>query len=369
MSGGVLVTCDLICLGAASPGAFQAYVRWLEGRAGRKVVSYAHRGGGERWGAYEERAGFSDGAVEAGTTRTRAWKRTWGKHLLRPSCHSCAYHSVERPGDLTIGDYWGLEDAHPGASDDLGVSCLLVNSSRGMRVVRSISGKIALLPSSVDKCANGRQPMLRRSPELPGQRALFWERLCEGGFHDACVAVGALGAGRAAKDSARAVLAKARRTSPAPPEGLGKGEWAEADLGEGALGYPVVFAARHRSDEVRRRSSSGGMFHALAEYAVERGGVVYGCAFDEGLRARHVRCETMGECERCMGSKYSQSDMGDAIRRVREDLGDGRLVLFTGTPCQVDAVRHACGPSEGRRPRTERAGGGRAAGGDGGLAL
>ncbi len=112
--------------------------------------------------------------------------------------------------------------------------------------------------------------------------------------------------------------------------------------------YPVVFAARNLDDGVRRRSSSGGMYHALASNVIgDLSGVVYGCAFDEELRASHIRCETMADVERCMGSKYSQSDMGNSIRQVREDLEDGHAVLFTGTPCQVAAVRAACADVEG----------------------
>lgn len=107
--------------------------------------------------------------------------------------------------------------------------------------------------------------------------------------------------------------------------------------------YPVFFAAKNRDNGVRRRSSSGGIFQALASYVIrELGGVVYGCAFDDHLKAVHIRCETIAEAERCMGSKYSQSDMGDVIQRVRVDLETGRTVLFTGTPCQVAAVRAAC---------------------------
>lgn len=110
----------------------------------------------------------------------------------------------------------------------------------------------------------------------------------------------------------------------------------------GSEGFPLVFAAKHRSDEVRTRSSSGGMFYALADYMIGKGGIVYGCAFDDDIKPRHIRCETMEECERCMGSKYSQSDMGLTIAKVNADLCSGRPVLFTGTPCQVDAVRRAC---------------------------
>ena len=107
----------------------------------------------------------------------------------------------------------------------------------------------------------------------------------------------------------------------------------------GPTDEPLVFAAKHRSDEVRMRSSSGGAFWALAEHVIGRGGVVYGCAFDAEFVARHVRCETLAECEACQGSKYSQSDMGRCFTAVRDDLRAGRLVLFTGTPCQVHGLR------------------------------
>lgn len=114
--------------------------------------------------------------------------------------------------------------------------------------------------------------------------------------------------------------------------------------GEGwYMDYPVIFAARNKDINVRRMSSSGGVFHALASYVINSlGGIVYGCAFDDELRAVHIRCRSLAEVERCMGSKYSQSNMGDSIRKIQADLELGYTVLFTGTPCQVAAVRAAC---------------------------
>lgn len=109
------------------------------------------------------------------------------------------------------------------------------------------------------------------------------------------------------------------------------------------LPLPLVFAAKNHSDSVRFNSSSGGAFQAFASYVISHGGIVYGCAFDENLRATHIRCETLEEVERCMGSKYSQSAMKNIIPRITEDIENGRFVMFTGTPCQVDAVRKTCG--------------------------
>lgn len=106
--------------------------------------------------------------------------------------------------------------------------------------------------------------------------------------------------------------------------------------------YPVVYAAK-ASRSVRQQSSSGGAFTSLYEAALKQGGVVYGSAFDDSLRAVHIRCTTAEECERCRGSKYSQSDMGDCFSEALNDLHEGRLVLFTGTPCQIAGIKKLTG--------------------------
>lgn len=107
-----------------------------------------------------------------------------------------------------------------------------------------------------------------------------------------------------------------------------------------ANSYPIVFAVKHRSNQVRSKSSSGGMFYALAEYIINNlRGVVYGCAFDETFRPIHVRCTTLEQSKLCMGSKYEQSDIREALLLMENDLQKCRYVLFTGTPCQVAAVK------------------------------
>lgn len=85
-------------------------------------------------------------------------------------------------------------------------------------------------------------------------------------------------------------------------------------------------------------SSSGGVFSILARRMLDLGGVVYGHAFDDGLHVGCVRAENLDELSAMRGSKYVQSDMGDAIASVGRDLGAGREVLFSGTPCQIDGL-------------------------------
>jgi len=100
---------------------------------------------------------------------------------------------------------------------------------------------------------------------------------------------------------------------------------------------PAVFAAWNRDDNIRRDSTSGGVFTAIAEYVLESGGVVFGAALDGKQRLRHAACFRKADLWRMRGAKYVQSDLGVTFREVKVAL-KSRMVLFTGTPCQVDGL-------------------------------
>src|SRR5699024_5072829 len=105
-----------------------------------------------------------------------------------------------------------------------------------------------------------------------------------------------------------------------------------AERPKGAL--PAVFAAWNQNDEVRRDSTSGGVFTLLAEYVLESGGVVYGAAFDDRMHLRHVACFLKEELSRLRGAKYDQSDPNGIYREIKRSL-ELPPVLFSGTPSQV----------------------------------
>ena len=100
---------------------------------------------------------------------------------------------------------------------------------------------------------------------------------------------------------------------------------------------PAVFAAWHKNDAIRKDSTSGGAFTALAEYVLESGGVVYGAAMDGRQHLRHVACFRKEDLWRLRGAKYVQSDLGNVFQEVKTAL-ESRFVLFSGTPCQVDGL-------------------------------
>ena len=99
------------------------------------------------------------------------------------------------------------------------------------------------------------------------------------------------------------------------------------------------FAAVNKDTVALKKSSSGGVFWALAEITLEKGGTVCGCVYNENLEPIHICADKEDECVRMRGSKYVQSDIGFVYREIKEKLKSGKQVLFTGTPCQVAALQ------------------------------
>lgn len=107
---------------------------------------------------------------------------------------------------------------------------------------------------------------------------------------------------------------------------------------EGAISAYMV---KNKSDEVRYKSSSGGVFTSLYEAVIRDGGTVYGARYEKEnlFRVRHDRATTISECEQFRKSKYVQSDMSGIYKNIKKDLSNGQRVLFSGTPCQVAGLK------------------------------
>lgn len=98
-------------------------------------------------------------------------------------------------------------------------------------------------------------------------------------------------------------------------------------------------AVQYQNDKALLDSSSGGVFSALADHVLDNNGYVAGCIFDDSLAAVHILTNQREGVEKMRGSKYVQSDLNDVYLQIQDRLQQGALVLFTGTPCQVDGLR------------------------------
>lgn len=109
------------------------------------------------------------------------------------------------------------------------------------------------------------------------------------------------------------------------------------------VNFPLVYAAWIKDLSVRQKSSSGGIFGALATQVIENGGHVFGAGFDSNLKLNHYDVENKADLESLMGSKYFQSNTNDSFRKVRALLQQNIFVMFCGTPCQIAGLRNYIG--------------------------
>ena len=100
-----------------------------------------------------------------------------------------------------------------------------------------------------------------------------------------------------------------------------------------------TFVGYYKNEEIRKKSSSGGIFSAVSEWLLEQNGVVFGAAFDENFEVCHIAAENEEELSKLRGSKYVQSRLGDAYPKVQQCLENNRKVLFTGTGCQIAGLK------------------------------
>ena len=165
-----LLCVDLVCNGVPSPGVFHDYLRVLE-----------RKGTVERFNFRDKKDGWHNSVVsylQGGkkiheTMAENLFTWLYFRHLItRPACAVCPYADLNRPGDITIGDFWGIEKVNPGFDDARGVSLCLLNSAKGQAFFDAVADRCDywICHSANDVL----QPRLISPPApAPGRRRFF----------------------------------------------------------------------------------------------------------------------------------------------------------------------------------------------------
>lgn len=101
-----------------------------------------------------------------------------------------------------------------------------------------------------------------------------------------------------------------------------------------------IYAVQHKNRNILCSSSSGGVFRLIADYVIDKGGYVVGCKFDEKNKAVLELTNKKQDLTAMQGSKYVSSDSRDIYTKVKKLLDQGKLVLFTGAPCQCAGLKN-----------------------------
>ena len=132
-----LILIDLICHGVPSIKVFKEYIAFCEKLRGKKVQDFRFRDNRDGWdNIFKSTIMFEDGTEEYNSPLANLWNRIFFSELVtRPSCTNCKFTSINRCGDLTLGDFWGIGELSK-ITKNKGVSLILCNTAKGWDVLQ-----------------------------------------------------------------------------------------------------------------------------------------------------------------------------------------------------------------------------------------
>lgn len=104
-----------------------------------------------------------------------------------------------------------------------------------------------------------------------------------------------------------------------------------------------VFALAVKDDEALERSTSGGAFGAIAKAFSDDNTVIFGAYMSEDLTVKHGCVDSIEKIDKFRKSKYVKSELGSSFEIAKQSLNSGKKVLFSGTPCQIAALKSFLG--------------------------
>lgn len=175
-----LILCDLVCHGTPSPLIWNEYIDLLLKNKKTKLNRFNFRDKGAGWHSSRLYAMFADGSTMYNTPMVDLFDSIFYQHIaLRPSCHACVFTNFDRVSDITMADFWGIEECKPDFDDNIGVSLVLLNTIKGKRIFENVKEYLIYESSGIDEC---KQRHLTEPAKPSLKRDIFWKDYYEHGF-------------------------------------------------------------------------------------------------------------------------------------------------------------------------------------------
>lgn len=176
-----LLTIDIVCHGAPSHLILEKYIAEDEARTGKTIDHVSFRDKPEGWIRFHVTRHYTDGSQAAEALNKDIYMRMFlCDKTLNLVCYNCPYAHIPRQGDITLGDYWGVENHHPDWPIDKGISAILVNTENGNQVLTQLSDTLDLRSESFQKIYTGQDVVyVRPQKQIPKDRELVLKALCE----------------------------------------------------------------------------------------------------------------------------------------------------------------------------------------------
>ena len=138
-----LITVDLLCSGVPSQ---QFFIEWLSSRYALDAITHLQfrdKKHGQGWRCDSMFLQTRDGGEHILSMQSSSFLQAYqNKLLMRESCYHCSYNTEARVGDISLGDFWGIEQYDPALNDNQGISLVLLNTEKGLQLFRSIESKL-----------------------------------------------------------------------------------------------------------------------------------------------------------------------------------------------------------------------------------
>lgn len=181
-----LICIDILCHGVPSESIFLDYIRYKEKKEKQRIIKYNFRDRHPTlgWKKTVFSVEYEDGKIEQIDGRFDYYFGLFYRNIAhRDSCFSCLHKTKDRVGDITIGDFWGVEDVIQGIDTFNGVSLLVVNSDKGRKIFDCIKKSITAFPCDI----SNNLPQTMKENNQPYQfRESFFRMRKKRGFAFAC---------------------------------------------------------------------------------------------------------------------------------------------------------------------------------------
>lgn len=160
-----LITCDIVCHGVPSPLVFSKYIKEKELEFKDIIVDVNFRGKQNGWKAFTHTINCNNQSFSCHFSNDVYMKGFLQNLYLRPSCYSCLFANKQRPSDITLGDYWGIQNFYPQLDDDKGTSLVLIHSNKGEEILKDIQNNIFMASTTLESAIAGNPCIIK--PVLP----------------------------------------------------------------------------------------------------------------------------------------------------------------------------------------------------------
>lgn len=171
-----LICCDIVCHGVPSPRFWKEYLEYIERKYNQRISKIYFRSKEKSWKKYCTKIELDNSTYEEYYFKNEYMQGFLKDICLRPSCYKCEFKADNIYSDITLGDYWGIENSHPEIDDDKGVSLLIMNTNKGKMMFEEINERIEIIESSMQQaCAKNKS--ILKPVDKPEQREIFFEQL------------------------------------------------------------------------------------------------------------------------------------------------------------------------------------------------